>query len=154
MCLDNILDYLIWDKNLLLTVCKPLILLGFYKSYNYIPTRRKSPHMSKMLICGLSSCPALKRGPHRFCVSTTLVPDQQKNRARRNHRRARLTIHGSGSFIRAAVLCRRTGFHNTLAKTGTGRFQTARDFRSGVPDRGGASDQALSERRARPASRP
>lgn len=53
MCLDNILDYLIWDKNLLLTVCKPLILLGFYKSYNYIPTRRKSPHMSILLICGL-----------------------------------------------------------------------------------------------------
>ena len=85
---------------------------------------------------------------------TTLVPDQQKNRARRNHRRARLTIHGSGSFIRVAVLCRRAGFHKTLAKTGTRRFQKARDFRSGVPDRGGASDQALSERRARPASRP
>ena len=43
MCLDNILDYLIWDKNLLLTVCKPLILLGFHKSYNYTPTIRKSP---------------------------------------------------------------------------------------------------------------
>lgn len=70
MYLDNILDYLIWDKHLFLTACKPLILLGFFKPYNYTPT--KSP-LKSMISEGFSLFIAAQNVGKISCIRCFLV---------------------------------------------------------------------------------